>query len=71
MRHRAHQAAYALLAALCAATILWTWATGGRETPGFLPSGRQFRSVDPAEIERRIQQQRLSDREAMFYRPFP
>ena len=71
MRPRLHRVAYALLVALCAAAILRTWATGGRGTPGEWASRRDLRAVDPAEIERQIQQHRLSDREAMFYRPLP
>lgn len=68
MRHRLLQVVYGLLVVLCAAGILWTWVTGGRGTPESLTSGRTLRSVDPTRIERMIQQQRLSDHEAMFYR---
>lgn len=69
MRYWLYQVLYGLLVALCAAGILWTWVAGGRGTPEALTSGRTLRSVDPAQIEHLIQQQRLSDHEAMFYRP--
>lgn len=71
MRGPLYQATYLLLVTLCAAGILWVFARGGGDSPEFLGPGRVLRSVDTAEIERQVQQGRLSDREAMYYQTVP
>jgi len=67
------RAAYAILVAVTAATIAWTWMAGSAASLGARTTaagGPMLRDVDVEQIMRLIQEGRLSDREAQFYRPF-
>jgi len=70
VRRKAASLAYAFLVAVTAVTVGWAWHAGlsGQSSALSGPGGRVLRDVDVERLLRQIQEGRMSDHEALYFR---